>query len=149
MLAVLIAAGLGATASDAQHPHGTQLYGTPGGWTFGLPTGDPAKGRQAFAKFECFKCHEVKGEEFPAAADKENVGPELSMMGPLHDAEYFAESLVNPGKVIEQGKGYAATDGSSRMPSFNDSMSVQELVDLVAYLKRLRPPRGAHPHTGH
>jgi hypothetical protein len=26
------------------------------------------------------------------------------------------------------------------MPSFNDSMTVQELVDLVAYLKGLRPP---------
>ncbi|SRR5205809_2151320 len=144
VLAGLVATGAGATASDAQHAHGT-----PEGWTFGLPKGDPAKGRRAFAKFECYKCHEVKGEKFPAATDKENVGPELSMMGPLHDAEYLAEALVNPGKEIEKGKGYAAKDGSSKMPSFNDSLTVQELVDLVAYLKGLRPPHGARPGTVH
>jgi hypothetical protein len=26
------------------------------------------------------------------------------------------------------------------MPSFNDTLTVQELLDLVAYLKALRPP---------
>jgi cytochrome c1 len=55
---------------------------------------------------------------------------------------YFAEAIVNPNAVIEKGKGYAAPDGSSKMPSFNDSMTVQEAVDLVAYLKSLKPPVG-------
>jgi len=126
VLAALVATGVGATASDAQHQHGT-----PEGWKFGLPTGDAAKGREVFAKLECYKCHEVKGETFPSTADKENVGPELSAMAPLHDVEYFAESIVNPRKAVEKGK----------MPSFNDSMTVQELVDLVAYLKSLKPAR--------
>src|SRR5712691_4705600 len=114
-LAALVVTGVGATASHAQHQHGT-----PEGWKFRLPTGDHAKGREVFAKFECYKCHEVRGERFPST-EKENVGPELSAMGPLHDAEYFAESIVNPSKVMEKGKGYAAKDGSSKMPSFNDS----------------------------
>ncbi len=92
-----------------------------------------------FAKLECYKCHEVKGETFPSTADKENVGPELSAMAPLHDVEYFAESIVNPRKAVEKGK----------MPSFNDSMTVQELVDLVAYLKSLKPPRAAPAHMRH
>jgi len=134
VLAALVATGVGATASDAQHQHGT-----PEGWKFGLPTGDAAKGREVFAKLECYKCHEVKGETFPSTADKENVGPELSAMAPLHDVEYFAESIVNPRKAVEKGK----------MPSFNDSMTVQELVDLVAYLKSLKPPRAAPAHMRH
>jgi len=134
VLAALVATGVGATASDAQHQHGT-----PEGWKFGLPTGDPAKGREVFAKLECYKCHEVKGETFPSTADTENVGPELSAMAPLHDVEYFAESIVNPRKAVEKGK----------MPSFNDSMTVQELVDLVAYLKSLKPPRAAPAHKQH
>src|SRR5712691_3691094 len=133
-LAALVATGVGATASHAQHQHGT-----PEGWKFGLPTGDAAKGREAFAKFECYKCHEVKGETFPSTPDKENVGPELSAMAPLHDVEYFAESIVNPRKAVEKGK----------MPSFNDSMTVQELVDLVAYLKSLKAPRAAPAHMRH
>ena len=37
-------------------------------------------------------------------------------------------------------KGYEAADGSSKMPSFNDTLTVQELLDLGAYLKALRPP---------
>src|SRR5205814_377137 len=116
-LAVLVAAGGAAPPGHAQHrmpEHGQHRmpepaqgqHHTPEGWTFGLPKGEPAKGRQAFAKFECYKCHEVKGETFPAAQDRENVRPE-------------------------------------------PSMTVQELVDLVAYLKSLRPPGGASGHTQH
>lgn len=143
---VMLVLGVGgAPPGNAQEPHGT-----PEGWRFTLPRGAPAKGREAFEKFECYKCHEVKGEKFPAAADKENVGPELSVMGPLHDAEYFAESILNPSRLIEKGKGYEARDGSSKMPSFNDSMTAQELVDLVAFLRGLKPPPGMTPgHGGH
>ena len=101
------------------------------------------KGREAFAKLECYSCHEVKGETFPAPTEEGKVGPELSAMGPLHDPDYFAEALINPSAVIEQGKGFQAPDGSSKMPSFNDSMTVQELIDLVAFLRGLKPPTGA------
>jgi hypothetical protein len=68
------------------------------------------------------------------------LGPELSAMGPLHETGYFIEAIVNPSAVVERGRGYEAPDGTSRMPSYNDSLTVQELIDLVAYLKGLRPP---------
>lgn len=129
-------------------PHGD--HGTPEGWKFTWPKGDPAKGRQVFSKLECYSCHEVKGEKFPAPRDRGKIGPELSMMGPLHEPEYFAEAIINPGAVVEKGKGYHAADGSSKMPSFNDSLTVQELIDLVAFLAVLKPsaamPAG---HRGH
>jgi len=69
-------------------------------------------------------------------------------MSPLHDPEYFAEALINPSAVIEPGKGYAGADGSSKMPSFNDSATVQEMVDLVAFLRGLKP-QGTEPMGGH
>jgi sulfur-oxidizing protein SoxX len=128
-------------------PHGD--HGIPEGWKLGWPKGDPGRGRTIFAKLECYACHEVKGEKFRAPTDKDKVGPELSMMGPLHDAEYFVEAIINPNAVIENGKGYQAADGSSKMPSFNDSLSVQELIDLVAYLRALKPPGGGPGHRGH
>ena len=124
-------------------------HGTPKGWRFTWPKGDVVKGRAAFAKFECYACHEVKGETFPAPREPGKVGPELSVMGPLHEVEYFVESVLNPGAVIERGKGYQAADGSSKMPSFNDSMTVQELIDLAAYLRALKPPPGGQGHRGH
>ncbi len=129
-------------------PHGD--HGTPEGWRLTWPKGDPAKGREVFSKIECYTCHEVKGEKFPVPREKGKVGPELSMMGPLHEAEYFAEAVINPGAVIEKGKGYQAADGSSKMPSFNDSLTVQELIDLVAFLGALKPPVGMPAgHRGH
>ncbi len=86
----------------------------------------------------------MKGEKFPAPTEQTKVGPELSQMAPLHEAEFFAEALINPSAVIDKGKGYQAADGSSKMPSFNDSMTVQELIDLVAYLRSLKPAAGGH-----
>jgi len=130
------------TQGSAQHGD----HGTPAAWRFRWPIGDPVRGREVFAKLECYSCHEVKGEAFPAPSGPEKVGPELSQMGPLHDPEYFAEAIINPSATIEKGKGYEASDGSSKMPSFNDSMSVQELIDLVAYLRGLKPP--AKSRTG-
>ena len=93
-----------------------------------------------FQKLECYSCHEVRGERFPAPSDSARAGPELSMMGPLHPPEFFAESIINPSAVVERGRGYGAADGSSKMPSYGDSLTVQETIDLVAYLRQLRPP---------
>ncbi len=124
-------------------------HGTPKGWTFSWPKGgNPAKGREIFVKLECYSCHEVRGENYPAPTDRSKVGPELSAMGPLHDEAYFAESIINPGALIDKGKGYAGPDGSSKMPSFNDSVTVQEVIDLVAYLRQLKPPGGSPAGAG-
>jgi mono/diheme cytochrome c family protein len=132
----------------AADPHAG--HGTPKGWKFAWPRGDATRGRDVFVKFECYSCHEVKGESFPAPSDTGKVGPELSQMGPLHEVEYFVESIVNPGATIEKGRGYQGPDGSSKMPSFNDSMTVQEAIDLVAFLKGLKPASGAPAgHRGH
>ena len=131
----------------ATDPHAA--HGTPKGWKFTLPRGDPAKGREGFAKLECYACHEVKGEKFPAPTEQPRVGPELSQMAPLHEAEFFAEAVVNPSAVIDKGKGYQAADGSSKMPEFNDTMTVKELIDLVAYLRALKPAGAGGGHQGH
>lgn len=132
----------------AQDPHAG--HGTPRGWKFTLPRGDPAKGREVFATLECYACHEVKGETFPAPTEPTKVGPELSQMAPLHEAEFFAEAVINPSAAIEKGKGYQAADGSSKMPEFNDAITVKELIDLVAYLRSLQPATGAGDgHRGH
>jgi hypothetical protein len=98
----------------------------------------------------------VKGEKFPAPGG--DIGPELSMMGPMHDADFFAEAIINPTAVVDRGLGYEASDGTSKMPSYNDLVTVQEVINLVAYLKQLKPPAeapvghgaksGGHDHHG-
>ena len=128
-------------------------HGPPEGWKFALPKGgDPARGRAVFVKFECFACHQVKGETFPRPGPGGTEGPELSSMAALHPPEFFAEAIINPGAVIDKGRGYEAPDGTSKMLSYNEDLTVQELVDLVAYLVSLTPPpaaAGAPPAAGH
>jgi mono/diheme cytochrome c family protein len=144
-LGTAVASGLAQPAaakkrsSDASS-RGSEGHGahhTPVGWKFSWPEGDPVKGREVFVKLECYSCHEIHGEKFPAPSG--DIGPELSAMGPLHEAAYFAEAIINPNAVIEKGKAYEAADGSSKMPSYNDLVTVQEVIDLVTYLKGLKP----------
>ena len=122
-----------------------QSGGVPPGWKFALPGGDPVKGRQVFADLECFKCHALQGETFPApGGDAKNVGPELTGMGGQHPAEYFAESILTPNAVIVDNPGFVGPDGKSLMPSYADSLSVTQLVDLVAFLQS--QTGGGHVH---
>jgi mono/diheme cytochrome c family protein len=151
-VALLLLAPASLAAQPASRPKRppapAPAHGGPLGRGIAWPAGDAARGREVFVKFECHSCHEVRGERFPAP-DPETPGPELSAMGPLHDRDYFVESLVNPSATIERGHGYEGPDGSSKMPSYNDVMTVQELVDLVAFLLALRPPAGTAPAHRH
>lgn len=114
------------------------LGGVPRGWRFTLPPGDPKKGREVFARLECYQCHEVKGESFPVVPkDPKRTGPPLSGMGDHHPAEYLAESLVNPNAVIVLGPGHTGPDGLSIMPDYRESITLAEWVDVVAYMKSL------------
>jgi Cu/Ag efflux protein CusF len=106
----------------------------PQGWRFTMPKGDPAKGKAVFEKFECYYCHQVRGEHFPSPAED---APELSQMGPLHPVEFFAESILNPNAVVP--KAYSRPDGKSPMTDFTEKMSVRELIDVSAYVASLRP----------
>ncbi|HEY7560043.1 MAG TPA: copper-binding protein [Candidatus Binatia bacterium] len=110
----------------------------PKGWQFTMPKGDATKGREVFEKFGCYVCHEVRGEKFPAAPPPGSaLGPELSQMGPLHPLEYFTESVINPS--AHASKKHRGPDGKSTMPASNERMTVQELIDLSAYLAALKP----------
>jgi Cu/Ag efflux protein CusF len=115
----------------------------PKGWRFTLPKGDPVKGRWVFEKFECSYCHEVRGEQFPPPTEN---APELSQMGPLHPVEFFAESIMNPNAVVPQA--YRDSDGRSPMTNFAEKMTVQELIDVSAYVASLKLRGGPKTVSG-
>jgi mono/diheme cytochrome c family protein len=119
--------------------------GVPRGWKFTVPPGDAKAGRALFAKLECNKCHEVK-PDFPKTGGAGDAGPPLTGMGAHHPAEYFAQSIVDPNAVILAGPGYVGSDGRSTMPDFRDSLTITELIDLVAYIKSLS---GGDEHEHH
>src|SRR5438093_5135769 len=128
------------------------VHGMTSYWKCTLPKSDPAEGRKIFVEVECYKCHEVKGEKFPAVAEGEKgVGPELSQMAGMHPPEFFAESIINPNAVIDADAkklSYVGEDGKSKMPDYNSVLTVNQVADLASYiasLKGLKP----NEHTGH
>ena len=132
-------------AAEKREPSEMEMH-HPKGWQFTMPKGDVSKGREAFEKFACYVCHEVRGETFPTAAPGSVLGPELSQMGPLHPLEYFTESIVNPS--AHAPKKYRGPEGKSTMPANNDRMTVQELIDLSSYIASLKPKGVAKSVTG-
>lgn len=117
-------------------------HGMQASWRFTLPKGDPVEGRKVFVELECYKCHEIKGETLPAVAKGDKgVGPELSQMAAMHPIEFFAESIMNPNAVIDpdaKEKGYLGADGKSKMPNYNDVLTVKQVADLATYLASLK-----------
>lgn len=111
-------------------------------WKFTLPQGDPVEGRKVFVQLECYKCHGVKGETFPAVgAGEKGVGPELSQMAGMHPVEFFAESVMNPNAVMDadaKERGYLGEDGKSKMPDYGDILTIKQVTDLAAYLASLK-----------
>lgn len=141
----------GAKATEPIHITMEELHrlgGVPPGWKFTLPAGDPQAGRQVFITMECFSCHAVHGESFPAGKTERRPGPDLTGMGQHHPPEYFAEAILEPNAVIITGPGYTGADGLSIMPSYRDLLTLQQWIDLVAYLESLTP-KGGHSSHGH
>ena len=128
------------------------VHGMSSDWKFTLPQGDPIAGRKLFVEVECYKCHEVKGEKFPAVVEGERgIGPELSQMAGMHPPEFFAESIINPNAVIDPDAkklGYVGEDGKSKMPDYNSVLTVKQVADLAAYIASLKAPK-PNEHTGH
>jgi mono/diheme cytochrome c family protein len=141
-LALSLSACKPAEGPSSASKEDAHVHGTPKDWKFSLPQGNVAEGRRLFIEAECHKCHEVKGETYPAVVkEKGDVGPELSQMASLHPPEYLAESLVNPNAVIDHDakeKGYVGDDGKSKMPDYNDTFTVRQLADITAYLASLK-----------
>jgi Cu/Ag efflux protein CusF len=128
-----------AHAAEPPHEHQDHVaerpHEHPANWRFTLPKGDPVKGRSVFIKYECYNCHEVRGENFPEPF--EESAPELSQMGPEHPIEFFAESIINPNAVVP--KAYQKPDGTSPMRDFTERMTLRELIDVSAYIASLKP----------
>ena len=78
------------------------------------------------------------------------VGPEPSQMGPMNPPQYFAQSIMHPDVVVKEDR-YRAEDGGPKMTNFNDFMTVEERIDLTAFLKSLggehsTPSQDDHGH---
>ena len=104
---------------------------------FRLPDGDVEAGKVAFAESGCMKCHAVEGAEF---ADSVEKGPlQVKLGGKVRRVRTYGElvtAIINPSHDIAPGAKDAVTEsGTSLMPDYNQAISVQQMIDLVAFLQ--------------
>lgn len=113
-----------------------------GGPALKLPKGNPDQGREAFQQLRCLQCHKIQGVPYDGVA---GVGPELTGIGAIQTEHYLFESIISPNAVILPDPSPEQTygeDGWSKMPDFGAVMTVQQVADLVAFLKSLEDAPG-------
>jgi hypothetical protein len=107
---------------------------------FKLPEGDISVGQQSFVELGCHQCHIVTGAELPEYGVASPLTIEIG--GEVIRVKTYGElmtSIVNPQHVIaqqylnvldvEDRKG-----AKSLMPSFNERMTVDQLINIVTFL---------------
>ncbi len=113
----------------------------PEGWRFTLPAGDAVAGEKAFDRMKCWSCHEVSGRHFGKLSDNPGeAGPKLTRDHARLPREYIAESILNTDEFLAHGNyqmSYRAPDGTSRMAHYQEVMTLQELIDIVEFVRSI------------
>ena len=112
--------------------------GPKSGRGFRLPDGDSEKGKVAFVDLKCNECHVVKGVDLAPASGSSHVM--VTLGGETYQIHTYGDlvtSIINPSHRITRGypKETVEQDGKSKMLNFNGTMTVQQMIDLVAFLQ--------------
>ncbi|MEM7359050.1 MAG: c-type cytochrome [Pseudomonadota bacterium] len=123
---------------------------------FSLPEGDIETGQQLFQELRCIACHTVAGndpddEQWLIEGEREIdvlIGGESIRVQTYGD---LVTSIINPSHRL--AKDYSAEEvsvaGESKMPNYNGVMRVDELIDIVTFLKSRyvlkQPPITTYP----
>ena len=105
---------------------------------FRLPDGDPIRGKEVFVYLQCNQCHTVSGLELPVIELADS--PHVELGGRVTKVKTFGElvtAIINPSHRLADGYPIEeiSESGESKMPGYNNYMTVQELVDIVIFLQ--------------
>ena len=109
---------------------------------FSLPEGDAENGQFVFVELRCIECHTLANTDLSERQWQFEGERDLSVLlgGESTRLQTYGDlvtSIINPSHRI--AKGYAVdtvTDGEeSKMLNYNDVLTVNELIDLVTFLK--------------
>jgi len=112
--------------------------GPRGSFGFTLPDGDAEIGKTVYLAYQCNECHDSKAVTQLKAVEE----PEISVFlgGRTTRIKTYGElvtSIINPSHRLARGyaKKMISDSGVSRMPNYNDIMTVSELIDVVAFVQ--------------
>ena len=128
LLTMTIVAGFGGCQADPKSGKG-----------FSLPEGSAEEGQNVFAQLRCYDCHTVPGVDFPAAEEPDQKVVRLG--GQVTRVKTYGElvtSIINPSHRLARSyvaDSDATAEGVSPMKNYNDVLTVNQLIDLVAFLQ--------------
>jgi hypothetical protein len=104
---------------------------------FRLPEGDAERGRTAFVDLGCIQCHTVSFVDLPALSQPRVI--DVKIGGEVQVVTTYGQlvtSIINPSHVVSKSykEEYPEMLGSTMMPNYNGTMTVQQLCDIVAFL---------------
>ena len=105
-----------------------------------LPDGDVERGKAAFLELKCNTCHTVAKTEMPAPSKDYAYVRVVVLGGEVRQVKTYGAlvtSIINPSHSLAPGypKELITKDNQSAMTNFNDTMTVRQLIDLVAFLQ--------------
>ena len=105
---------------------------------FVLPPGDAERGQQTFVELGCNNCHSVTDKVTHAGVGDNPIHVELG--GTVTRVKTYSDlvtSIINPSHKLSRGANTMTVteDGESKMPIYNEVMTVQQLVDLTTFLE--------------
>ena len=105
-----------------------------------LPVGDVERGKAAFLELKCNTCHTVAKTEMPAPSKDYAYVRVVVLGGEVRQVKTYGAlvtSIINPSHSLAPGypKELITKDNQSAMTNFNDTMTVRQLIDLVAFLQ--------------
>ena len=106
---------------------------------FRLPDGDVEAGKAAFVELSCAACHTVEGVLLPVP-EEGGANVEVHLGGKVNRVRTYGElvtMIINPSHDLTHRlpAERVSLEGRSLMSDFNPVMTVQQLVDLVAFLQ--------------
>lgn len=106
-----------------------------------LPRGRADAGRLAFVELKCVVCHRVDGDPDLPSPVSASPGPDLGARQAARGPDYLATSIVTPSHEISIDPNdeilHDVTGLMSPMGDFSQTMTVRQLVNLLAYLESL------------
>ena len=105
---------------------------------FSLPDGDAEQGKANYTYFACNACHVT--EDVPYLDADDDLAPRVVLGGETTRIKTYGElvtSIINPSHRVARRHSPTQADasGESIMITFNDVMTVTQLIDLVAYVQ--------------
>ena len=113
-------------------------------WLLQLPEGDLERGKKAYRDLWCHACHVAKGyeKEFPAPYADPKVPVVLGAESYRPTRIELVNSIIQPSHRLEpEYQRELISNGTfSRMGDYNEIMTIQQLSDLVVFLRTLHGP---------